>query len=202
MPVRSSRFFGGSPPQTLIPWTLGAAALTVGLWLGSAWGSARLAQADSGSLPESVVKSAYLYQFTHFVEWPGEAFDGSEAPVVICVLGEDPFGPALDTLTKKTSQNRRLVVQRFKRIQDLDACHVLFMSASEQPRTAQVLSTLALRHVLTVSDVEGFAQAGGVIEFVHEENRIRFAVNVGAAKKAGLRISSKLLSLAMIVDQP
>lgn len=192
----------GPPLRKLTPWVIGAMALVVWLMLGNLAGLARSAQADRGPLPEFALKSAYLYQFTHFVEWPSDAFGDSHAPFIVCVLGEDPFGQTLDALMKKTSQDRPLLVQRVRRVKEAEGCHVLFISASEQGRIGQVLSSLTERSVLTVSDMEGFAQAGGIVEFVQGENRIRFAINVGAAKKAGLRISSKLLSLALIVEGP
>lgn len=190
------------PLRKLAPWVIGAMALVVWLMLGNLAGLARSAQAGGEPLPEYAVKSAYLYQFTHFVEWPSDAFGDAHAPFILCVLGEDPFGQALDVLMKKTSQARRLLVQRVRQVKEAESCHVLFISASEKDHVAQALSSLATRSLLTVSDIEGFAQDGGIVEFVERENKIRFAINVRAANKAGIRISSKLLSLALIVGAP
>lgn len=175
------------------------AALCV--WFGAWSGAAAMVRAETGALPEFALKSAYLYQFTLFIEWPVDAFDDPNDPIVVCVLGDDPFGPFLDALNQKTSQARPLQVRRVPRVKDAGGCHVLFISASERARLTAVLASLANRRVLTVSDIEGFAGAGGIVEFVPVENKIRFGINLEAAKKSGLRISSKLLSLAMLVNQ-
>lgn len=170
------------------------------VWFGTWSGLAASARAETGALPEFALKSAYLYQFTLFIEWPADAFDDPNAPVVVCVLGDDPFGPFLDALTQKTTQARPLQVRRILRVRDSGGCHVLFVSASERARLTAVLASLAHRRILTVSDIEGFAGAGGIVEFVPVENKIRFEINLEAAKQSGLRISSKLLSLAMLVN--
>ncbi|MDE3019948.1 MAG: YfiR family protein [Nitrospirota bacterium] len=169
------------------------------VWLGIWAVLAMSVRAETGVLPEFALKSAYLYQFTLFVEWPAEAFSTPNDPIVVCVLGDDPFGPFLDALTQKTSQGRPLQAQRIQRVQDSGDCHVLFVSASERARLAAVLASLAHRRILPVSDIEGFAGAGGIVEFVPVEKKIRFGINLAAAKQSGLRISSKLLSLAMLV---
>ncbi|TAJ07873.1 MAG: YfiR family protein [Nitrospirae bacterium] len=168
----------------------------LGVWAGSAG----VAQAEIGVLPEFAVKSAYLYQFTLFVEWPEESLGNPSDPIVVCVLGDDPFGPFLDALTRKTSQSHPLQVRRIRQVRNAGDCHVLFISASERERLVTILASLSHRRLLTVSDMEGFAGAGGIVEFVPVEKRVRFGINTEAARKAGLRISSKLLSLATIVS--
>lgn len=178
--------------------TIGTALLAVYFWI---WpGTATPVRAESGTLPEFVLKSAYLYQFTLFVDWPEDAFTGPTAPMTVCVLGEDPFGSSLDALAQKSSQERPVQVRRIHRGRDATACHVLFVSASERDRLAAVMAGLPARRLLTVSDIEGFAEAGGAIEFVLVEKRIRFSINLEAARKAGIRISSKLLNLALAVS--
>ncbi|HWM90554.1 MAG TPA: YfiR family protein [Thermoanaerobaculia bacterium] len=148
--------------------------------------------------PEYDLKAAFLYNFVKFVEWPEDAFDGERAPVAICVFGEDPFGRTLDAVIQgERVGERRLVVQRPDSLDDLKDCHVLFVSRSERERMREVLDEVEGRPVLTVSDTDGFLRAGGVINFVPEGSKVRFRINPEAAERGGLRISSKLLRLAM-----
>jgi len=158
-------------------------------------------QAEPPSLPEYAIKSAYLYQFSSFIELPPAVFPEPATPFCICVLGEDPFGPLLDALQRKTVQGRAVAVIRLKQVREGGGCHILFISPSEAPRLDKILAALETRPVLTVGDLPGFAQAGGAIEFVYQDNKIRFAINLDTARRAGLKISSKLLSLAMVVRQ-
>ena len=146
------------------------------------------------------VKAAFLYNFAKFVEWPEEAFRGPNDPITIGILGKDPFGSYLDrTIKNKTVKGRNLVVKRFEKANDLQACHILFISASEQKRLSQVLNKLNNWNVLTVSDIESFSRVGGMVNLIREGNKVRFEINVDAAKRAGLKISSHVLKLANIV---
>jgi hypothetical protein len=157
------------------------------------------ARAQDG-LPEYKVKAAYLFNFLKFVEYPPESFADSLAPIVIGVVGEDPFGSALpQVVIGKTVQGRDLVIHVYRTGEDLRGAHILFIGASERKRLPAILSSLRGSSVLTVSDAAGFLDAGGMIQFVNEEKRIRFAINADAAAKAKLKISSKLLSLARTV---
>lgn len=158
-------------------------------------------QADPPSLPEYAIKAAYLYQFSSFIAWPPESVSDPATPFCICVLGSDPFGPLLDSLERKTVQGRGVMIRRMPQLQEPAGCHILFVSASEAMRMNGILETLGAQAVLTVGDIPGFAQAGGIIEFVHHQNNIRFTINLDSARRAGLKISSKLLSLATVVRQ-
>lgn len=163
-----------------------------------AWIPGTGAAAESPS--EYQVKAVFLYNFAQFVEWPPEAFADERAPLVIGVLGQDPFGPDLDAaLRGETAANRPLVVRRFANVAEIDVCHILFISGSEWPHIDEVLSALRGRSILTVGDTEGFARRGGMIRFVTERNRIRLRISLDAATRAKLTISSKLLRLAEIV---
>jgi len=154
--------------------------------------------AAGSDVPEYDLKAAFLYNFVKFVEWPPAAFAGQGTPLSLCVLGEDPFGGSLDAVVRGERVGARgLVVQRPDGLDDLDACHVLFVSRSERKRLAKVLARVQGQPVLTVADMEGFLRAGGVINFVQEDSRVRFLINTEAAERGGLRISSKLLRLAM-----
>lgn len=152
-------------------------------------------QAQTGN--EYQVKAAFLYNFAKFVDWPAEAFAGSSAPLVIGVIGDDPFGGSLDqAINGKTINGRPLVVRRLKWSQDLRSCHIIFISSSERQRLPQVIHSLRGASVLTVGDMGQFNQQGGIINFILEANKVRFEINSRGADQARLRISSKLLSLA------
>ena len=151
------------------------------------------------SLSEYQVKAAYLFNFLKFVEWPAEAFADPLAPIVIGIVGDDPFGNALpQVVIGKTVQGRDLVIRKYRACENLRASHILFISASEKKRLPQLLASLRGSSVLTVADVDGFLEEGGMIRLFSEDNRVRFAINVDAAMMAKLKVSSKLLSLAHV----
>ena len=152
------------------------------------------------ALPEYQVKAAYLFNFLKFVEYPNESFIDPLAPIVIGVIGDDPFGNALpQVVIGKTVQGRDLVIHVYRIGEDLRGAHILFISASERKRLPMILSSLRGSSVLTVADTEGFLEAGGMIQFLSENDRVRFAINVDATSRAKLKMSSKLLSLARAV---
>jgi YfiR/HmsC-like len=158
------------------------------------------AQPASAAPTPAEVEAVFLFNFSQFVDWPAQAFSDPGSPIVIGVLGDDPFGAALDEVVRgEVVKGRALVVRRFRSIEELTDCHILFISRSERTRIEPILNVLKGRSVLTVSDLEGFAQDGGVICFVLMENKIRLRVNLEAAKAAGLILSSKLLRPAAIV---
>jgi hypothetical protein len=143
---------------------------------------------------EYQIKAVFLYNFAQFVDWPQTAFADDHSPFVVAVLGDDPFGAALDeTIRGERLNGRGLAVIRSNRVEDLLACHILFISRSESGRLDQVLSALKGRSILTVSDIDGFSHLGGMIQFVTENNKVRLRINNDAARSAGLKISSKLL---------
>ena len=151
---------------------------------------------------EYQVKAAFLYNFARFVEWPPRAFDSADAPVVIDVLGQDSFGPTLDrTVRDKTVRGRRLNIQRFHRLEEgLTRCHILFISRSEKDRLEEIWRFLGSSSVLTVGESDRFANAGGMVNFILQQHRVRFEINADAAVRAGLKVSSRLLKQARIVE--
>ena len=158
------------------------------------------AQPQSEPLTEYQIKAAFLYNLAKFVEWPGDPLSDSQAPIVLGIVGEDPFGKALDAvILGKTVNGRGLVVRRLGRGGDLRTCRILFISSSEKRHLAQILESLKGSSVLTVGEADGFVQSGGVIQLLLEESRVRFEINPDAAARARLKISSKLLALARIV---
>jgi len=155
-------------------------------------------RADRASVGEYQVKAAFLYNFAKFVEWPGGP---PGKTIVIGILGNDPFGAVLDfTFEDKVIAGKRFEIRRFQRIDQLQVCHVLFISDSEQKNFGRILEAVRGMPVLTVSDARDFVSAGGVIELVLEDSKIRFDINLSEAKNSGLRISAQLLQLARKVD--
>lgn len=152
--------------------------------------------AEDGASQEYKVKAAFLYNFTLFVEWPTEAFTGNDSPLTVCILGKSPFGNALGGLKGKTVKTRKLAVRQINSPQEIGGCQVLFVSASEKMQLPNILAAVKNRNVLTVSDIDSFAEAGGIINFITLEDKVRFEVNLKAAQQARLKISSQLLKLA------
>jgi hypothetical protein len=149
---------------------------------------------------EYALKAVFLFNFAQFVEWPATAFAAPQAPLVIGVLGEDPFGEYLDsTVHGETINDHPMVVQRYRRVEDIGTCHILFVSRPEEGRLEQILAALRGREILTVGDMDNFAGRGGMIRLVTDHNRIRLHINLDAARAADLTISSKLLRPAEIV---
>lgn len=167
----------------------------------AAWLLAPSASAQPGHVSDREVKAVFLFNFAQFVEWPPSAFDGPLAPIVIGVLGDDPFEKTLDDVVKgEVVKNRQLIVTRFRNVDELSTCHILFVSSSETQRYDRILTSLRGRPTLTVGETDGFATRGGMVRFVTDRNRVGLQVNVKAARSAGLMISSNLLRPARIVD--
>jgi hypothetical protein len=146
------------------------------------------------------VKAAFLFNFSQFVTWPPQAFGSASAPIVIAVLGRDPFGPDLDAIVSgQRVDGRALIVRRYQEVSEVDACHILFISRSETARLPQILESLRGRAILTVSDIEGSAQSGVMIDLVTEHHHVRMHVNLAAARSSGVTISAQLLRLAEII---
>jgi len=146
---------------------------------------------------EYPVKAAFLFNFAKFVEWPAFAFKGPEDPIAICVLGQNPFGTALeDVVRDKTVANRAFVVRSVLNAQQATTCQIVFVSASERKRFRLLLDELKGRSILTVGEADDFTASGGIINFKLKDARVRIEIDPNAADRAGLHISSKLLSLA------
>ena len=173
-------------------------SIWISLWL--ALGGFATA-ADNAGLAEYQVKAAYLYNFTKFTDWPDSAFASADAPLVIGVVGEDPFGKVLDAIVGSDAvRGHPLIVKRLRTGDDLRGCHVLFISRSEKDRLSELLQTLKGVPVLTVSDLGDFANQGGMVNLVLIRENVKLEINQAAAEQAGLKISAKLLRLARIVN--
>ena len=145
---------------------------------------------------EYKIKAAFLFNFAKFSEWPPGAVKDTDGSFVIGILGRDPFNTALEqTIGEKTVRGAAIQIKRFRRLDDLRSCHILFISKSEKSNLPIILDKIADKSILTVSDIPDFARRGGMIHLYTENNKVRFIIHTRAAEKAGLKLSAKLLTL-------
>ncbi|MET0984896.1 MAG: YfiR family protein, partial [Steroidobacteraceae bacterium] len=162
------------------PWALRFVALRAAAWF--LIGVHGLGVAQPMATNEYQLKAAFLFNFLQFVDWPASAFAGPETALSICVLGPDPFGADLDTIIAgEHIGGREVQVQRFAQIDSVDGCHLLFVNLRSQPQLRRALERLKGQPTLTVGDTTPFANLGGMIEFVTQDDRIRLRVNLRAA---------------------
>ena len=149
---------------------------------------------------EEQVKAVFVFNFSHFVEWPAQAFSSPSAPFVIGVLGSDSFGIRLEeTVHGEKIGEHPLAVRRYRSLADLGDCQILYVDQTQAGQLTQIIAALNRRSTLTVADADKSAEHGVMMQFVTDNNRIRLRINVEAARMAGLTISSKLLRPAEIV---
>lgn len=153
-------------------------------------------EALAASAGEYQVKAAFLYNFARFVDWPNRS--GEPASVTICILGDDPFGGDINAIVGKPVGDRKLQVRRLGSGSGAADCQILFVSGSESSDLGRALGAIKGRPVLTVGDTPGFAERGVVINLYVDQSKVRFEINLDAAKRARLNISSQLLKLARI----
>ena len=159
--------------------------------------SSAVAQASAPT--EYQVKAAFLFHFGQFVDWPAQTFQDAGAPLTYCMLGKDPFHGALEaSLNGKSIGPHPLRIRHLKQAQETAGCQVLFLGLEEK-FIGETLERLQGLPVLTVGESPQFAQQGGMIGFSLQDNKVRFEINLGAAQQAGLKISSRLLTLAKTV---
>lgn len=155
------------------------------------------AQSPSATPTEYEVKAAFLYNFGKFVHWPTAPDD---TRFVITVLGRDPFGSVLDdTLRDKSIDGRPVAVRRVSSADDVEPSQILFISDSERERLPDILERIGTRAILTVGETSQFSDQGGAIRFMVEGDRVRLEINVAAAERSGLKVSSDLLRIARVV---
>ncbi len=160
------------------------------------------------------LKAAFIYNFIKFVEWPKDKIADGNEPISVGIIGKDPFGNAFEPLKDKQAKGRKVVIKRFKGFEELKEihgkdkaglqreikairkCHVLFICHSEKESQRDIINSVKGSSILTVGEMEVFFKSGGIINFLMEEKKVRFEINDTAAKRAKLKISSKLLRLA------
>lgn len=175
-------------PSRLAPWL---ALILIAL------GSAGTAHAANSR--EYEIKAAYLLKFINYVDWAEQSLPPVGGTITIGLVGENPFGDALAEVNGQTVKGRILAVKEVSSIAEIKGCQIIFIGPSESRRFGQILDSLRDSKILTVSEIDGFAEQGGVINFISERNKVRFEINPEAARSKGMTISSELLKLAKVV---
>lgn len=171
-----------------------ACALVLGL-------SISAASSEEQATDEYHVKAAFLYNFARFVEWPPKTLYGPDNQFAICILGEDPFGRALeDIIGGQTLEGRRFRIMRITSAAQAGVCQIVFISSADRKSVSATAALLPQSGVLTVAETDAFATSGVIINFILRDGRVRFQINRRVADRAGLQISSRLLSLAQVID--
>lgn len=174
----------------------------------------RASDGHSAAPHEYQIKAAFLYQFMKFVDWPKEKVADSNEPLIIGILGKDPFGDAFEPLRNKKVDNRKTIIRRYetleglkqsseenetelhRRLEALRKCHLLFICSSENKYVTAIINSVKSHGVLTVADMIDFLESGGIINLIIEDKRIRFEISAVAAEQAKLKVRSQLLRLA------
>jgi hypothetical protein len=186
-------------PGCGLPW--GGSAVTLGLFLFCLGRALMPCCAQTGAQREYALKAGVLYHIIDYVEWPKDSLPDSQPAIHIGLLGQLPFPECLELLEGKTVQGRKLVVKRIADVSAAADCQVLFIGASEKSRLSEIMDELQDRPVLTVSEVDGFAERGGMVNLVAMQNRIAMEINRKAVGRARLSLSSELLKLARVVTK-
>ena len=161
-------------------------------------GAPRAGSAQNATTGE--VKAAFLYNFARFTEWPRDAFESDAAPLVIGVAGDERLRQTLDTVIRgKVAGNRPLTTRRVKDANDASAIHVLYVGGTAASRAGEFVEAVNGGAVLTVGDVARFCENGGMINFLVVDNRVRFEISVVATEQSGLKVSSRVLTLAKTI---
>jgi hypothetical protein len=159
-----------------------------------------LRAADPSSLTEDQIKAGFLFNFMRFVDWPAKDYETSTSSITVCIIGETPVTPLLIEAAKdKLIEGRSVLVKHVKTNEDFRGCHLLFIASNESSKEPVIFSKLAGANVLTVGEDPGFALAGGVLNFLTQDNRVKLELNLDAATRANLKISAKLIAVSHLV---
>ncbi len=152
--------------------------------------------------PEFVVKTAFIYNFLKFTQWPNGTLAKPDSPIVVCTIGTDPYGGALNVLTSKHIDGHPITLERSVPANALDKCNAIIVSGQSSSQVLAAIEPFKTRPVLTIGDSPDFTGSGGIIGLVTVDRQVRFQINVGAIRRSGLSISSQLLKIAILVDEP
>jgi len=157
--------------------------------------------APASAQSEDQIKAAFLYNFARYVEWPDSAFASGSDAVRICMVGSGDFAAVVSkTVSGKSVGDRSVEVDTPANLAAASSCHILYVGDSFDGNPQEVAASVEPASVFTVADREGFATGGGIANFIRTDNKVRFEINPGAAKKVGLKVSSRLLRLAKVVQ--
>lgn len=159
-----------------------------------------MSAAQAQSSREYQLKAVFLYNFAQFTDWPTNTFAATNAPIVIGILGQDPFGPALsDTVNGETIHGHPFAIEHYRRAEDIKTCDILFISQSETRLVNEIVRSLKRKPILTVADADTPSTSDAIIRFLIQNNKVHFRVNEKAAEEANITLSSKLLRVAEVV---
>jgi YfiR/HmsC-like len=169
-------------------------------WLSAGSVAKARAQSLSPQEYENQVKATFIYNFSRFIDWPTGTFTSGRSSLRVCVLGNDPFGGALDSIKGKNVQGRKIQIEHLESFSKLEACQILFISSSEKGHLKEILESAKHSRIVTIGEMSQFTQNGGVVALAMRKDRIHFSVNLDAANETGVKISSTVLRLATIVN--
>jgi hypothetical protein len=148
---------------------------------------------------EYQVKAVFLFNFSHFITWPNNAFEDEYSTFVIGIIGDDPFGPFIEAAVEGERIGSHVIrVKRFTSISEIQNCHILYIGTKDPDQVKKIINAVSGKNILTVGDTPNFARWGGMIRFYTEQNKIRLQINNTIARAEGLKISSKLLRVAQV----
>lgn len=151
---------------------------------------------------EALVKAAFIYNFTKFVAWPGDLGIASRSNISICIIGSNSLGDATGVFKQGSTASLTIDAKMISNAPaEKGECHIAFISASEKARVGSLLQSLKATSTLAVSDMEGFAESGGMVEFINEDNKVKLVVNRASTEQAGLKVDAQLLEIARKVIQ-
>jgi hypothetical protein len=159
------------------------------------------AQAQAAPDTEQQIKAGFIYNFALFAQWPEKAFKDSSAPLSLCIAGDTATVEAFAPLTAKKILDRPVMVHAFGDNATRQTCHIIYIDSTNKAEAADMLRRASRYGVLTIGHLDGFCRLGGIINFYHENNKLRFEINTDAAGRAGIKFSSRLLNLAKIVRE-
>jgi hypothetical protein len=150
---------------------------------------------------EYQLKAVFLWRLAQFTQWPADSFENADSPIIVCVLGENPFGDALDAAVRdETAHGRRLLARYYRGLDQVKMCHIVYIAGSVARQTKEIIAGVSGRSILTVSDIEGFTRSfNGMVRFLTEQNKLKLRVNLKAVTAAGLVLDPRLLRAAEIV---
>lgn len=163
-------------------------------------GMSNIAVADQYPDEVHLFKAAYIYNFGKLVSWPQQTWQAQDSPFTLCTLGQDEVINALNKLSGRKIQGHPVTIQSFNTKVPSGLCQMLYIASSSQDYLTATGNYNAQSPLLTVSEIPGFIEQGGIIELFRQDNRTRFKINLGKARQLGLEISSRLLSLASVVE--
>jgi len=153
-------------------------------------------------LHEQEIKAGLLYNFLKYIEWPPAAMARSPSTITVCIFGDDPFDGYLQPMAGRTVNRHEIALRTIHDIHEAGACHLVFINADEKDQWSPLVKFLEGKNILTVSDFDGFADSGGMIEFGRKDQHISVSLNPDAIAAAGLHVEDRLLKLVTVVHPP